>query len=123
MIQDTSVDSRYLFRSTMKKKNPSIDITELRKLVSELLEEEISQGSGGPPPLPPGASGRTPLPASAALPAPGALNKFKADINMAADAAQKVQAAVASANTPEALRWLDKVIHFATSAKAQLPKV
>ncbi len=107
----------------MKTKKSELGISDLRRLVIELLEEEISQGMGGPPPLPPGASGRTPPPASAGLPAPGALNKFKADINMAADAAQKVQAAVANANTPEALRWLDKVIHFATSAKAQLPKI
>ena len=75
-----------------------------------------SQQKKGPPPLPARAQGAQ-APASAALPQRGALNKFKADVNMAIDAANKVKENVDSANTKEALRWLDKVIAFATSAK------
>lgn len=71
-----------------------------------------------PPPLP--AAAKAQQPASAALPQKGALNKFKADVNMAVDAASKVKEAVDAANTKEALRWIEKLIGFATSAKSVL---
>lgn len=108
-----------------------LDISELRALVRSVLEEDmggmkptmtpsahamLNTGSkGGPPPLP----GKKP--ASAALPAKGALNKFKADVSMMADAAARVKAAVDAADTKEALRWLEKVAAFAASAKGQIP--
>lgn len=98
-----------------------LDLKELRELVRTVLEEDVPgvmpQGVRSvPPPLPQAAR----KPASAALPAPNALNKFKADVNMAVDAATRVKAAVDAADTKEALRWLDKVISFATSAKTNL---
>lgn len=118
-----------------------IRISELRDIIQNVLEEDMAGYTGmtpqahgmlntnpnaanaakkGPPPLPAAAKKQ---PASAALPQKGALTKFKADVNMAADAASRVKAAVEQANTPEALRWLDKMIAFATSAKANLPNV
>lgn len=109
-----------------------IRIDELREIIRQVLEEDmagykmpasasalLSTGQvqrPSPPPLPPGAQ----KPASAALPQKGALHKFRADVNMTVDAAGRVKAAVESANTKEALRWLDKVIAFATSAKGTL---
>jgi hypothetical protein len=68
--------------------------------------------------LPAGANKQQP--ASAALPQNNALGKFKADVNMAVDAAQRVQQNIQQSNTKEALRWLDKMIGFATSAKTSL---
>jgi hypothetical protein len=84
-----------------------INLSELRILVRDLLEEE------GPGQVPP----------SAALPPKGALYKFRADVNMMTDAAGRAKAAVESASTQEALRWIDKVAAFAASAKAQLIKL
>lgn len=109
-----------------------IDINELRALVREIIKEDMANfkpaltpqahamlntgsSKNQPPPLPAGAQNQKP--ASASLPQKNALNKFKADVNMAVDAAQKVSAAVGQANTKEALRWLDKVIQYASSAK------
>lgn len=113
-------------------------ISELRDIIRDVIEEDVA-GFGQkpravPPPLPPKRPApvqqqATPQqapaaqkPASAALPQKGALNKFKADVNMTADAAARVKAAVDAADTKEALRWLDKVIAFATSAKSNLVK-
>lgn len=50
------------------------------------------------------------------------LKAFKADCGMMADAANKVKQILDSGqgNTKEALRWLDKVIQFAQSAKGSL---
>lgn len=114
-----------------------VDLQEIRALIRSILNEDMagfktgltpqmhamlnnpgSVGKSKPPPLPVAAQKQQP--ASAALPQKGALNKFKADVNMAADAATKAKAAVESANTKEALRWLDKLIGFATSAKGTL---
>lgn len=113
-----------------------IDLKDLRALIQEVISEyEMDpkargllnvgpQGGqqrpkGTPPPLP--AAAKKPTgPASAALPQKGALNKFKADVNMAVDAANRVQQNMEQANTKEALRWLDKMIQFATSAKGSL---
>ena len=112
------------------------DLSELRAIIRDILKEDMAgfntgmtpqmhamlnnpgtAGKSKPPPLPSGAQKQ---PASAALPQKGALNKFKADVNMAADAVSKAQAAIEGANTKEALRWLDKLISFATSAKGSL---
>lgn len=112
-----------------------IDLSELRAIIQEVLNEYEApmdpkargllnvgpQGAKkGPPPLPPGAPGAKPAPASSALPQKNALGKFKADIKMAVDAGARVQQNVDQANTKEALRWLDKMISFATSAKSSL---
>jgi len=109
-----------------------IDLKTLRAVIREVLNEyEMDpaargllnvgpQAKKGPPPLPPGAPGAKPAPASSALPQKGALNKFKADVNMAVDAANRVKQNVENANTKEALRWLDKMIQFANSAKGTL---
>lgn len=112
------------------------ELSELRAIIRDILKEDmagfntgmspqthamlnnpVSTGKSKPPPLPPGAQKQA---SSAALPQKGALNKFKADVNMAIDAASKTQAAIEAANTKEALRWLDKLIGFATSAKGSL---
>ena len=111
-------------------------ISELRDIIRSVLEEDVGQFQmppsahtllnrgpeqrKGPPPLP--AAAKKQQPASAALPQKGALDKFKADVNMTADAASRVKAAVDAADTKEALRWLDKVISYATSAKSNLVK-
>ena len=95
-------------------------LSELRQLIRQVIAEEAASGSAmrtSPPPLPPEANQK---PASAALPAKGALHKFRADVNMAADAASRAKEAVERAETKEALRWLSKVIGFATSAKGLL---
>jgi hypothetical protein len=106
-----------------------MDLNELKALIRSVIEEDVpplagqnaaAKAPGAPPPLPNKAAAQGQNPASAALPKPGALNKFKADVNMAADAAMRVKQNVDSANTKEALRWLDKLIQFATSAKSQL---
>lgn len=106
-----------------------IRISELREIIQSVIEEDMTnfmrpqRPAAQPPPLPPGAPNArkaAPAPASAALPQKGALNKFKADVNMAVDAANRVKEHVDAANTKEALRWLDKVIQFATSAKGTL---
>ncbi len=115
------------------------DLTELRAIIRDiLLQEDMAgfntgmtpqmhamlnnpgspAGKSKPPPLPPGAQKQQP--ASAALPQKGALDKFKTDVNMAVDAASKVKASMDATNTKEALRWLDKLIGFATSAKGSL---
>mgnify|MGYP003490835034 CR=1 FL=1 len=113
-----------------------IDLKDLRSLIQEVMNEyEMDprargllyvgpQGGqqrpkGTPPPLPAAAKKQS-GPASATLPQKGALNKFKADVNMALDAAERVQQNIDQANTKEALRWLDKMIQFATSAKSNL---
>jgi hypothetical protein len=112
-----------------------IDLNTLRAIIREAINEYEApmdpkargllnvgpQGAKkGPPPLPKGAPGAKPAPASAALPQKNALGKFKADVNMAVDAANKVQQNIEQANTKEALRWLDKMIGFAQSAKSSL---
>ena len=104
-----------------------IRISELREIIQSVIEEDMTnfmrpqRPAAQPPPLPPGVpNGPKAAPASAALPQKGALNKFKADVNMAVDAANRVKEHVDAANTKEALRWLDKVIQFATSAKGTL---
>lgn len=107
-----------------------IDLKTLRAVIQEVLNEyEMDPAARGllnvgpqaakkgPPPLPAGAPGAK---ASSALPQKGALNKFKADVNMAVDAANRVKQNVEQANTKEALRWLDKMIQFANSAKGTL---
>lgn len=92
---------------------------QLRNIINDVLNEDMDPATatrtGGPPPLP-----KKQAPASAALPQKGALNKFKADVNMMADAASRVKEAVDGANTKEALRWLEKVVSFATSAQGVL---
>lgn len=97
----------------------SSTLSELKAIVREIIEEEAATvpGRSVPPPLPPGAPGATPQPASASLPKKGALHKFRADTNMAADAANKAKEAMERADTKEALRWLAKAAAFATSAR------
>ncbi len=112
------------------------DLSELRALIRDILQEDMAGFASGltpqahailnksdntagkrtPPPLPTAAQ----KPASVALPQKGALNKFKSNVNMAVDAANRVKEAVDGANTKEALRWIDKLITFATSAKDSL---
>lgn len=77
----------------------------LRDLIEQVMNEDMNPGR---------------RPASASLPQKGALHRFKANVNMMADASSRARDAVESANTKEALRWLDKVISFATSARDSL---
>lgn len=94
-------------------------LSELRTLVRAVIEEDMGdfRPRSVPPPLP--ARARQ-VPASAALPAKGALHKFKADVNMAFDAMGRAKQAMDAADTKETLRWLAKVMAFATSAQRQL---
>lgn len=92
----------------------------VQKIISELIgTESVPQGVSRPQPPPLPAAARQ-QPASAALPKKGALHKFKASLNMAADAGARAKEASEQANTKEALRWLDKTIEYATAAKKQL---
>jgi hypothetical protein len=77
------------------------------------------QSKATPPPLPKAAQ-QAQKPASAALPQNNALGKFKSSLNMAADAGARAKQASEAANTKEALRWLDKMIEYATAAKKTL---
>jgi hypothetical protein len=78
------------------------------------------QSKATPPPLPKAAQQQAQKPASAALPQNNALGKFKSSLNMAADAGARAKQASEAANTKEALRWLDKMIEYATAAKKTL---
>jgi len=107
-----------------------IKASQLRQVIREMVEEsgmyeeEMSEDlepktypspwdaeqKKGPPPLP----GKKPAGGG-----PPNLKGFKADCNMMSDAANRVKTILdaGQGNTKEALRWLDKVIQFATSAK------
>jgi hypothetical protein len=75
----------------------------------------VGPNKAKPPPLPGQARA-----ASASLPKKGALTKFKASLSMAAEAGARAKEESEQANTKEALRWLDKMIDYATAAKQQL---
>ena len=83
-----------------------------------LLNVGPTPGKATPPPLPKQAQGQAKP--SAALPQNNALGKFKSSLNMAADAGARAKQASEAANTKEALRWLDKMIEYATTAKKTL---
>lgn len=82
--------------------------SELRAIVRTIIKEEIVAAQSTPPPP------------SAALPQNNALGKFRADVGMVADAANRAKDAMDRADTKEALRWLEKAVGFATSARALL---
>lgn len=84
-----------------------------------LLNVGPQPGKATPPPLPKQAQGQQAKP-SAGLPQNNALGKFKSSLNMAADAGNRAKQASEAANTKEALRWLDKMIEYATAAKKTL---
>lgn len=93
------------------KKVVKLNESQVRELINNILVEEmmstgeqskssVDKRPGGPPNL----------------------KGFKADCNMMADAAARVKEILDAGrgNTREAIRWLEKVIHFATSAKKTL---
>ena len=93
----------------------------LRAVIHEVMTEDAppaaasaaSLGSDRPlaPPQKPSSGSKGPN-----------LKGFKADVNMAADAASRAKQILdaGQGNTKEALRWLDKTISFAQSAKKNL---
>ena len=92
-------------------------VEQLRSLIEDTLTEDMEPAAvrprGTPPPLPQ---------KKPAAPKPPNLKAFKANSNMMADAASRVKGIIdaGQGNTSEALRWIDKVVHFATQAKSAL---
>jgi len=98
------------------KKAIKLNESDIRSLINEILSEDLM-----PPGFHPSVGDR---PIAAPKPKSGLpnLKAFKTDCNMMADAAGKVKAILdaGQGNTKEALRWIDRVIQYATSAKKGL---
>jgi hypothetical protein len=96
-----------------------VNVATLRNLIQGALTEDVMPASFHP------VAGDRPQ-APQKRPGDGApnLKGFKADCHMMSDAADKVKQILDSGqgNTKEALRWLDKVVQFATSAKKSLSR-
>lgn len=99
------------------KKIVKLNEADIRNLVQQLMNEDMET----PTQHPSAPTGRKPppLPTKQKSGGPPNLKVFKADCNMMADAAQRVKDILdaGQGNTKEAIRWLDKVIQFASSAK------
>lgn len=102
-----------------------VTVGQLRQLIKETRE---SVNEDAPPPAAsasalgsdrPLAPKKPPVPSGSKAPN---LKGFKADVNMAAAAASRCKQILdaGQGNTKEALRWLDKVVQFAQSAKKNL---
>ena len=102
-----------------------LTVGQLRSLIRE-ASEQVNEDA--PPPAASAAAlgSDRPLAPSKKPPVPGSkapnLKGFKADCNMMADAAGRVKQILdaGQGNTKEALRWVDKTIQFAQSAKKAL---
>lgn len=101
-----------------------VTVGQLRSLIRE-AQEQVNEDA--PPPAASAAALGSDRPlAPKKPPVPGQkgpnLKGFKADCNMMADAASRVKQILdaGQGNTKEALRWLDKTIQFAQSAKKNL---
>lgn len=98
-----------------------VTVGQLRSLIKEAINEEA------PPPAAHAASLGSDRPlAPEKKPAIGQkapnLKVFKANVNMMADAADRVKQVLdaGQGNTKEALRWLDKAMQFGQTAKKAL---
>lgn len=90
----------------------------LRDIINDVLNEDMMPAS-----MHPSVGDRAPArPTQKQGPKAPNLKGFKADVNMMADAANRVKQILdaGQGNTKEALRWLDKVVQFASSAKQTL---
>lgn len=103
-----------------------VTVGQLRSLIrvtQETISEDVAPAKTYPSPWDnvPQKKGPPQVPGKKPGGAPN-LKGFKAEANMMADAASRVKQILdaGQGNTKEALRWLDKVIQHATSAKGAL---
>lgn len=103
-----------------------VTVGQLRALINEAKREHLNEDAPSPNVSAAALGSDRPL-APKKPPVPGGqkgpnLKGFKADVNMAADAVGRCKQILEAGqgNTKEALRWLDKAIQFAQSAKKNL---